>query len=158
MRVGLPFVSMTMVIASFGCSKSPERVCDHLVEMARKQFGDLEDEKMRDQAMKTCVDDKRAMKANDPKKYECFSDCVIDVRLLAEAADCETKCGVALKKTIEDDEPTDGIPGLWVDPYADAKDDAIDNAIDAAIDSAIGGSIDGSTQDSSDAHDARAKE
>jgi len=128
---GSVFVAASAVL---GCSTSPERLCDHVVEMARKQFGDLEDDKARAEAVRSCVEDKRALKANDAKKYECFADCVMDAKLLAEAADCETKCGVAPKKTIDDDEPTDGIPGLWVDPYADAANDANDapDAPDAA--------------------------
>jgi hypothetical protein len=106
--------------STLGCSTSPERLCDHVVEMARKQFGDLEDDKLRDQALKTCVEEKRALKANDRKKYDCFADCVMDVSLLAEAADCETKCGIPPKKPAVEEPPPEGIPGLWTDPYADA--------------------------------------
>jgi hypothetical protein len=121
-----------------------------MVEMARKQFGDLEDEKMRDQAQKTCVDEKRALKANDRKKYDCFADCVMDAKLLAEAADCETKCGVPPKKPAIDDEPdAEGIPGLWVDPYADAKDDADD--AETASDAAAANDA----KDAKDANDAK---
>jgi len=110
------------MLGALGCSKSPQRVCEHLVDMAERQFGDL-DAAMRDQAVKTCVREKTDLEKADEERFHCFAACVLDVRTLAEAADCEPKCGIAPKKHAEEPEP-EGVPGLWTDPYADAMDDS----------------------------------
>lgn len=123
--LSLPLVVAVVAVASFAslaCSTSPERLCDHMVSMAERQFGDLSEPSLRDKAMQSCVQEKTALRNADKKKFDCFASCVMDAKTLAEAADCEPRCKIEPKKAPEDEPPTQGIPGLWTDPYADASD------------------------------------
>ena len=125
----LPIVLLIVLVALAGCTPSPDSVCEHLIKLSERQWGDLDKEKpgLRDAAMKSCVSEKAALKVDNPRAYKCLAECVTSKRDLVDVADCDTTCGLP-KKTpppgAPNDEPeTEGIPGLWTDPYADAHDD-----------------------------------
>ncbi len=117
------------LITLAGCKTSPESLCEHLIKLSERQFGDLDKSApgMRDQALQRCVVEKRELKAQNPKGFDCFAACATDQKDLPDVAECEPKCGLVKKVTspsgAASEEPVEGIPGLWVDPYADAHED-----------------------------------
>ena len=120
------FGAVLVVFFSAGCTTSPDSLCNHLIKLTEQKFGELDKEGagMRDTAMRSCVAEKSALKKSDPKAYDCLADCVTSKKNLVDVVDCEGKCGIASKKpkAAEVEEPVEGIPGLWTDPYADAGD------------------------------------
>jgi hypothetical protein len=126
-RPAILLVSFLFLTGS-ACTPSPDSVCEHLVKLSERQWGDLDKEGpgLRDSAIRTCVSEKNALKRDKPAAYKCFADCVTSKKDLVEVADCETRCDVP-KKTpppgSASEEVVEGIPGLWTDPYADARED-----------------------------------
>ena len=100
-----------------GCATNPESLCNHVIDLAEREFGKLDQSGpgTRAAAVKKCVDEKSALKGADRRKYDCFASCAMDVRTLPEAAECEPKCGLSPKRSEPDPEPSE-VPGIWVDP------------------------------------------
>ena len=132
---------------ALGCTTSPERLCDHFVALAEGESGQLPST-VRQDAVRRCVVEKSALQRAEPKKYACFAECLTEKRHLVDAAECEPTCGIPPKPPPPDEPPTEGVPGLWVDPYADAAP-----TLDAAAPSAV---VDAPSEASADARrDAR---
>src|SRR5689334_15700813 len=103
MRGSMPRSSILVVslalLAGSACTSSPDSVCEHLVKLTERQWGDLDKEGpgLHDAAIRTCIADKSALRRDNPTAYKCFADCATSKKDLVEVSECETKCGVPKK-------------------------------------------------------------
>ena len=91
MRIAVAGLFVSLVAFAAGCTPSPEKVCDKMLDLAKK---DKEDEggksltKERDE----CVDKAKETKAKKPELYKCVSKCVMDSSSLKGARGCQRSC------------------------------------------------------------------
>lgn len=75
-----------------GCAPSPEKVCDHFMDLMRKDLGDqvetMTDEQI-EKIEKDCVDDASKDKKSDAKRYAKRAKCVMAASSLDGLAECE---------------------------------------------------------------------
>lgn len=82
-------------LAAFGCTPSPESLCEHTVKVVERQFGptDPRAPKASHRAgVKRCTEIWTAKKQQDPKAYECYAKCASDQRDIVDLASCRPKC------------------------------------------------------------------
>lgn len=74
------------------CAPSPEDVCDHVIDLMKKDLGDqadaLSDEQV-DKIRTGCVEDAQKDKKNNPKEYAKRAKCVKAASSLDDLRECE---------------------------------------------------------------------
>jgi hypothetical protein len=102
----------------FGCTPSPEGLCEHVTKVVEKQFGpdDPKDPKAsHDKGVKRCTEIWAQKKKDDPKAYECYAKCADDVKAIVDLASCKPKCYPNEPKPPDE---TDKLEGLIAFPDA----------------------------------------
>ena len=82
-------LAIAAITATAGCAPPPERVCRKMIDM---QGGWFADDHERAEGFKYCVQVKTEQKRQNPARYKCEADCVLDERDLVAASECNAKC------------------------------------------------------------------
>ena len=84
-----------VAVAGSGCSPSPEKVCDHVMDIAKKELKDLgakvTDEEIKKQKEK-CVVDGEKQKSDNKTKWDCESKCAMGANTMKDLEECRKKC------------------------------------------------------------------
>ena len=87
--------TVALVALLFGCGPSPDKVCDHVMEIAVKELKDLgakvTDDEVKDQKKK-CIADGEKNKKDNKERWECESKCSMAAKKMRDLEDCEKKC------------------------------------------------------------------
>lgn len=88
-------VLLGLILISFGCTRSPESLCEHVTKLVERQFGPTDPndkEGSHDKSVQHCTKVWTEKKAKDPKAYECYVDCADRTKNMVDLAECQPKC------------------------------------------------------------------
>lgn len=77
--VGRKIVLLVLCTAWFGCKPTPEKVCDHLVEVSQSI------------AQKSCLTELTEAQAKDPTKFSAYAECALAAKNAASVAECKAE-------------------------------------------------------------------
>lgn len=91
-----------MSLSTFGCTPSPEKVCDHMFSLLEAEKGKdtakSSDDEKKKKRMEKCVSDLNAEKEKDADSYKCGSKCIVAAKKFEEVMKCEDTCPGMKKK------------------------------------------------------------
>jgi hypothetical protein len=121
MRVLIVAGAMSLL---FGCTRSPESLCEHVTKLVERQFGPTDPNDPRgshDKSVEHCTKVWTDKKKKDEKAYECYATCADRVKNMVDLADCQPKCYP--KEAVPRDE-TENLQGWFEQPAASAPPSA----------------------------------
>ena len=91
---------------AFGCTPSPEKVCDNMEKLSKKKDDDDSKsmKKLEEEMKKLCPKLMGAVKEDSPEAYKCYAKCTGEAKDMDDAKKCEKSCdGMkdAFKKAFE---------------------------------------------------------
>ncbi len=73
-----------------GCGgPAPEAVCDHMLELAKKELGDAVKDEGLEEMKKECVEEVKKEKEKDPAKYKEVATCMMGAKSMEDMMKCE---------------------------------------------------------------------
>ena len=80
MKLAATMLSLLFVLTvAAGCSgPTPEKVCDHMIGLMKKDMGDKFDDKASEAFKKKCVEDGNKEKEKDGAKFEKMAKCALE--------------------------------------------------------------------------------
>jgi hypothetical protein len=101
-------MGLVFVVGALGCTPSPEKVCNHVMDIAAKEAGDKMSDEKKTKMLEKCVKEAGEEKEKDPDRYKCIAKCAMastDFKAFRKCDDsdtCPKKDGDKAKKS--DDE------------------------------------------------------
>jgi hypothetical protein len=98
-----------MSLSAIGCTPSPEKVCNHINEIAEndpklKELMGKQSEEKKKEGQEKCVAKITKEKESDPEGYKCGSKCIMASKDFEAMMKCEDECpGMKKKKGGGDD-------------------------------------------------------
>ncbi len=90
LRTVLAVAALAPLLAA--CAPSPEKICEHIVDLTKKELGDkvdaMSDEQI-DEIRKGCLENAKKDQEKDRKKYAKRAKCVQKAESLDDLRDCE---------------------------------------------------------------------
>ncbi len=103
-------IGLAMLVGALGCTPSPEKICNHVMEIAAKEAGDKLNDEKKSKMLDKCVKEAGEEKEKDPERYKCIAKCAMaaaDFKAFRKCDDsdtCPKKDGDKDKKKADDDD------------------------------------------------------
>jgi hypothetical protein len=86
---------LALFLGSIACTPSPDSLCEHITRVVERQFGPDDPNDPRashDRGVARCTEIWSAKKKDDPKAYQCYAKCAVDVKSIVDLASCKPHC------------------------------------------------------------------
>jgi hypothetical protein len=92
LRTALSLAAVALLLAA--CGPAPEKVCEHINELTKKDLGDHADavsDEQFEKSTKNCIERAKKNREKDPKEYSQRAKCVMAADSLEDLRDCEKR-------------------------------------------------------------------
>ena len=88
-------IALTFGAALVGCTASPEKVCNHMMSLAKAEMkGEKEmSEEQQKKGMEGCLKETTAIKEKDAEVWKCTAKCAMATEDFKVARKCDDDCG-----------------------------------------------------------------
>ena len=93
-RFAFASISISLVTLVAGCTPSPQKLCDKMFELKKKENLDAADDsaKSEEKKLARCVREAEETKAKEPDRYKCLAKCIMGTSSKKDANECKDSC------------------------------------------------------------------